>query len=90
MSQKIRERLQVIADSNDGFVIAEADLAQRGPGDVQGLSQSGLPDFRMASLTDLLFLQRVRDVVRSYLGNHPDYTWTNSFSVSAPKMKSLE
>lgn len=46
-----RERLQVLADTDDGFTIAEADLAQRGPGDVLGDRQHGLPALRLADLT---------------------------------------
>jgi ATP-dependent DNA helicase RecG len=45
-----RQRLAVMAESNDGFRIAEADLAIRGPGEVLGTRQSGLPDFRVANL----------------------------------------
>ncbi|OEU62358.1 MAG: ATP-dependent DNA helicase RecG [Desulfuromonadales bacterium C00003094] len=45
-----KQRLAVMAESNDGFRIAEADLAIRGPGEVLGTRQSGLPDFRVANL----------------------------------------
>jgi ATP-dependent DNA helicase RecG len=43
-------RLQVMADTTDGFRIAEADLEIRGPGEFLGTRQSGLPDFRIANL----------------------------------------
>ncbi len=45
-----RQRLAVMVESNDGFRIAEADLEIRGPGEVLGTRQSGLPDFRVANL----------------------------------------
>lgn len=45
-----RQRLAVMAESNDGFRIAEADLEIRGPGEFLGTRQSGLPDFRVANL----------------------------------------
>ena len=45
-----RKRLKVMERTNDGFVIAEEDLAIRGPGDFLGTRQSGLPDFRIASI----------------------------------------
>jgi ATP-dependent DNA helicase RecG len=49
-----RARLQVLVESTDGFRIAEADLALRGPGDLLGKRQHGIPDFRAANLgTDL-------------------------------------
>lgn len=49
-TQEGRQRLAVMVESNDGFRIAEADLEIRGPGEVLGTRQSGLPDFRVANL----------------------------------------
>jgi ATP-dependent DNA helicase RecG len=45
-----RERLHTMASTNDGFVIAERDLELRGPGDVFGTRQSGLPKLRTGDL----------------------------------------
>jgi ATP-dependent DNA helicase RecG len=45
-----RERLQILRDSQDGFVIAEKDLSLRGPGEVLGTRQTGDISFRMADL----------------------------------------
>lgn len=50
LSQNGKERLQVMRESNDGFVIAEKDLALRGPGEVLGTRQTGLINFRIADL----------------------------------------
>jgi ATP-dependent DNA helicase RecG len=47
-----RARLKAIHDSNDGFVLAEEDWRLRGEGDVLGLTQSGLPRMKLASLKD--------------------------------------
>ena len=47
-----RQRLDVLVRSNDGFEIAEMDLRLRGPGQVLGTRQSGLPDLALASLAD--------------------------------------
>lgn len=57
---KAIDRLRVFVRSGDGFKIAEADLQIRGPGEVYGIRQSGLPDFRMASLTDYHLIERTR------------------------------
>ena len=50
LSQNGKERLKVMRESNDGFVIAEKDLELRGPGEVLGTRQTGLVDFRIADL----------------------------------------
>ena len=63
--EKARERLHVLIETNDGFKISEADLRMRGPGEVFGLNQAGLPRFMMASLLDDadLFKQAQSDAV---------------------------
>jgi ATP-dependent DNA helicase RecG len=49
-SQEARRRLRIMEETNDGFRIAEEDLAIRGPGEFMGVRQSGLPDFRVANI----------------------------------------
>jgi len=50
ISADARKRLKVMEKTSDGFELAEEDLAIRGPGDFMGTRQSGLPDFRVASI----------------------------------------
>ena len=48
----VRDPLQVLAETTDGFVVAERDLLLRGPGQFLGYRQHGLPEMKMASLAD--------------------------------------
>ena len=58
------ERLKVLEETNDGFRIAEADLALRGPGELLGREQSGLPNFRFGDLaSDLDLIRQARELV---------------------------
>jgi len=56
-----RERLDLIEKIQDGFQLAEEDLRLRGPGEFFGTRQSGLPDLRMARLSDVALLELARD-----------------------------
>ncbi len=69
-----RRRLQIMVDSTDGFVIAEADLNMRGPGDIDGTIQSGLPfDLKIADLAhDGKILQAARTIAQDLLAEDPD------------------
>ncbi|HXT63073.1 MAG TPA: ATP-dependent DNA helicase RecG [Pyrinomonadaceae bacterium] len=63
-----RERLGIMEETNDGFKIAEKDLQIRGPGEVMGTRQAGLPEFRIANLVrDLDILQAARKEAELYL-----------------------
>jgi len=55
-----RERLRAIEELTDGFALAEKDLELRGPGEFFGTRQSGLPDLKMARLTDVRLLEMAR------------------------------
>ena len=59
-SQVARERLDIIEKVQDGFELAEEDLKLRGPGEFFGTRQSGLPDLRMAKLSDVGLLELAR------------------------------
>jgi len=68
---KDKPRLQAVVKSHDGFALAEEDLKLRGPGALLGIRQSGLPDFRLAQLTDAKLVQAVRGVAAEFLNNDP-------------------
>jgi ATP-dependent DNA helicase RecG len=59
-----RERLKILEETNDGFEIAEADLKLRGPGELLGREQSGVPKFRFGNLVeDLDLIRQARELV---------------------------
>jgi ATP-dependent DNA helicase RecG len=63
-----QERVGIMAKTNDGFVIAEKDLELRGPGELLGTRQSGLPEFRVGNIVrDQPILERARNEAEFYL-----------------------
>jgi len=66
------ERLHALEQSQDGFALAEKDLQLRGPGDFFGTRQSGLPDLKMAQLSDLRTLEVAREEAARLLQIDPD------------------
>lgn len=74
IAKETRERLQLMTRTTDGFVIAEADMKMRGPGDIEGTMQSGLPfELRIANLaTDGQIIQLARDAADKLLKQDPD------------------
>jgi ATP-dependent DNA helicase RecG len=68
-----RERIQVLADTNDGFVIAEKDLEIRGPGEFLGVRQHGLPRFSVADIAhDSRLLVEARDDALGFIESDPE------------------
>ena len=66
-----RKRLKIVERVKDGFMLAEEDLRLRGPGDYLGTRQSGLPDLRMARITDHDILHLARVQAASLLESDP-------------------
>ena len=72
-TEEARRRLQVMVETGDGFLIAEADLKIRGPGDFLGVRQAGLPDFRVGNiLRDGRILEEARKEAFSLVEAHSD------------------
>ncbi|MDI6768785.1 MAG: ATP-dependent DNA helicase RecG [Anaerolineales bacterium] len=66
------ERLTAMAETNDGFVLAERDLEQRGPGEFLGTRQSGYAGLRMASLSDVRMIEKARLQAQALFERDPD------------------
>ena len=75
LTEAARRRLGILRETEDGFRIAEEDLAMRGAGDVIGTAQSGLPRFRIADLERQSALMAVaQSDARRLLADDPDLT----------------
>ena len=70
-SQETKERLKIMTQTNDGFVIAEKDLQLRGPGEFLGTRQSGLPDLIISDIVrDAKILELARNEAIEFLKTH--------------------
>jgi len=68
-----KERLAVLRDTNDGFVVAQRDLELRGPGELLGTRQTGLPDYRVANLVrDADLMPQVQITAEGIRTSSPD------------------
>jgi ATP-dependent DNA helicase RecG len=93
LSDDAKERLKAMAETTDGFVLAEKDLELRGPGDFAGTRQSGLPTLRIGDLVrDQELMEQAREEARAWLSkapaNHPVLalardSWTTRFGLIA-------
>lgn len=61
------ERLRAMEQTNDGFELAEIDLELRGPGEVYGVRQSGVPDFHFADLRDMNLISEIREDIEEWM-----------------------
>ena len=74
LTEDTRKRIEIMVQTNDGFEIAEADLKLRGPGDLEGTQQSGMPfDLKIADIArDGQLLQYVRGIAETLLDADPN------------------
>ncbi|HEY7798177.1 MAG TPA: ATP-dependent DNA helicase RecG [Hyphomonadaceae bacterium] len=91
-----KERLDILRKSTDGFEIAEADFKLRGPGDLLGLRQSGLPTFRVLDLSqDTSLIETARSDAKSILMADPNLEGARGIAVRrardlfAPRIASM-
>ncbi|OGH90581.1 MAG: hypothetical protein A2479_02625 [Candidatus Magasanikbacteria bacterium RIFOXYC2_FULL_39_8] len=63
-TEKVKERLSYFEKTTDGFKVAEYDLEQRGPGEVYGVAQSGMMNFKLATYKDQDIIKIAREVAR--------------------------
>src|SRR5574344_1365281 len=74
LTEETKKRINIMCDTNDGFIIAEADLKLRGPGDLEGTQQSGMAfDLKIADIArDGLLVQLARDEAQAVITKDPD------------------
>ena len=71
-SEIIRKRMQVMQDTNDGFIISEKDLELRGSGEFFGTKQHGIPEFKVANLfEDIKLLKLIQSLTEKILQEDP-------------------
>ncbi|MFO8069774.1 MAG: ATP-dependent DNA helicase RecG [Alkalibacterium sp.] len=72
--EKGAERMQIITETSDGFVLSQRDLEMRGPGDIFGKKQSGLPEFKIADIVeDFDILEEARSVAQNLIQSREFY-----------------
>ena len=70
--ETVRQRMKVMCDTNDGFIISEKDLELRGSGDFFGTEQHGLPEFKIANLfEDIGTLKKVQKIALEIMEDDP-------------------
>ena len=86
-SQETRERLNIMTETNDGFVIAEKDLQIRGPGEFLGVRQSGLPDLIISDLVkDAKILEMARNEAIEFVKHYELDTYSQLNSATGINM----
>jgi ATP-dependent DNA helicase RecG len=72
-NQEAAERLHTLVNCENGFVLAEKDLAQRGPGEIFGTRQHGLPDLKAATLNDYQIAKEAKEAAEKLIQKDPEF-----------------
>lgn len=86
LSMEGLKRLKAMEEHSSGFKLAEIDLQIRGPGEIYGIRQSGIPDLKMASLTDSVLIARARNRAEEILQKDSEL---NNYEKLLEKIKEL-
>ena len=80
LTNETRKRIDIMCDTNDGFLIAEADLKLRGPGDLEGTQQSGMAfDLKIADIArDGQIVQMAREEAQKIIEQDPECNKTEN------------
>lgn len=89
-SEMAKERLQALLNNRDGFDLAEIDLQLRGPGDFFGTRQSGLPNLRMARLSDRDLLDLARAEAMTIMEEDPELAMEENAGLAGQVARFLE
>src|SRR5688500_16535772 len=84
ITNEAKERLMTMCKTNDGFKIAEKDLEIRGPGDIEGTRQSGMLNFKLASIVqDKHWLEVAREMAQQLLDADPELATAEHFPLKS-------
>ena len=73
--------MSILEDTTDGFSLAQADLELRGPGDLYGTAQSGLPNLRVATLLDAPLIEATKVEATQLLDTDPELVAAENQSI---------
>jgi ATP-dependent DNA helicase RecG len=87
MSESTLDRLEALKECSDGFELAKRDLEFRGYGDIYGKMQSGMSEFKIASLSDFSIIQKANDEATRIMDEDPEF---NKYPALKEKIKQFE
>jgi len=89
LSEEGLKRMKSMEKYDDGFKLAEIDLEIRGPGEIYGVKQSGIPDLKIASLTDFESIKLARNVAEKIINKDPELIEHQTIKREIEKMNEI-